>query len=166
MLDQIIARLTRMLQFDHTVYREIAQDDEATVQAALIVLVVAIASAIGSGIAGRSLILFLYALIIQVPLGWLIWSAIVWLVGTKLFTGQATFMAVLRVLGFAMAPSVLALLAVIPCLGWIAALLGAILSLILGFFAIRETMELTTEKALLTIVIGWILRFLLGLFGL
>ncbi len=165
MLDQIIARLTRMVQFDHTVYREIARDDEATVQAIVIVVVAAAASAIGTGIAGGSFWNFLYTLVIQVPLGWLVWSGLVYLVGTKLFTGQGTFMEVLRVLGYTFAPRVLGLLAVIPCVGWIASLVGAVLSLILGFFAIRETMELTTEKALLTIIIGWALQLVIGLIG-
>lgn len=165
MLDQIIARLSRMVQFDHTVYREIAQDDDATVQAAAIVLLAAAASAIGAGIVARSFWSFLYTLLIQVPLGWLIWSGLVYLVGTKLFAGQGTFMGVLRVLGYTTAPSILGLLVVIPCLGWIANLAGAVLSLVLGFFAIRETMELTTEKAVLTIVVGWVLRLVIGLVG-
>jgi hypothetical protein len=165
MLDQIIARLTRMVSFDHTVYREIAQDDDATLQAAAIIVVAAVASAIGSAIIARSFWAFLYTLFIQVPLGWLIWSGLVYLVGTKLFTGQGTFMGVLRVLGYTTAPAVLGLLVVIPCLGWIASLVGAVLSLVLGFFAIRETLELTSEKAVLTIVIGWVLRLVIGMIG-
>ena len=165
MFDQIIARLTRMVQFDHTVYREIAQDDDATIQAAAIIVVVAFLSAIGSAIAARSVLSFFLTLIVSVPLGWLIWTGLVYLVGAKLFNGQGTFMGMLRVLGYTMAPSVLGILAVIPCLGWIAALVGAVLSLVLGFFAIRETMELTTEKAVLTIVIGWVLRLVIGLIG-
>lgn len=165
MLDKMVARLTRMAQFDHTVYREIAADEEATVQAAAIVVVVAFLSAIGAAIGTGSIWTFLYTLVIAVPLGWLIWSGLVYLVGAKLFDGQGAFMGMARVLGYTMAPSVLALLAVIPCIGWLAGLAGAILSLVLGFFAIRETMELTTEKAVLTILIGWVLRFALGMIG-
>ncbi len=165
MLEQIIARLMRMVQFDHTVYREIADDENATIQAAAIVVVVAFLSALGSAIAARSFWMFLYTLVIVVPVGWLIWTGLVYLVGAKLFDGQGTFMGLLRVLGFTMTPSLLAILAVIPCLGWIAALVGAVLSLVLGFFAIRETMGLTTEKAVLTVVIGWVLRFVISLIG-
>lgn len=162
MIDQMVARLTRMARFDHSVYREIATDDDATLEAVLIVIVTAFLSAIGAGIAGRSFLSFILTLFFRVPLAWLIWSASVYLIGTQLLGGQGTFMGMLRVLGYTTAPQILGILVVIPCLGWIAGLAAWVLSLVLAFFAIRETLELTTEKTILTILLGWVISLVIG----
>ena len=80
-----------------------------------------------------------------------------WVVGTSDLAGNGTFMHILRVLGYVTAPLVLG---IIPIIG---ALVGWVLSLVLAFFAIRETMDLTTEKTILTIVIGWLINLIIGL---
>ena len=62
-------------------------------------------------------------------IGFLVWSLIVWLVGTKLMPEPATkadYPETFRVLGFAAAPglaSVLTIVGIVPILGWLAALL-------------------------------------------
>ena len=53
----------------------------------------------------------------------------------------------------------LGLFAFIPCVGWIIALAGWLLSLIAGFIAVREAMEFDTGKAILTVLIGWVISF-------
>jgi hypothetical protein len=50
-------------------------------------------------------------------------------------------------------------LVIIPCLGWIAALVGWVLSLIAGVIAIREAMEFDTVKAVITVLIAWVISF-------
>ncbi|MFO7695998.1 MAG: YIP1 family protein [Anaerolineae bacterium] len=156
MFEKIIARLTRMIKMDHTVYDEIAADEDATIEAAIIVAITALLSALGtlfiSNFGG-----FLGTLIRQILVGWVLWSAIVWFVGSRLFAGNGTFWNVLRVLGYVTAPLVLG---IIPIVG---GLVGGILSLVLAFFAIRETMDLTTEKTVLTIIIGWAINLVIGL---
>ncbi|NLT73649.1 MAG: hypothetical protein GXX94_05560 [Chloroflexi bacterium] len=156
MFEKIIARLTRMLKMDHTVYDEIAVDENATLEAAIIVAITALLSAIGT-LFGGNFGTFIWTFIRQIAVGWVLWSAIVWLVGSKLFAGEGTFMNILRVLGYVTAPLILG---IVPVIG---TLVGGILSLVLGFFAIRETMDLTTEKTILTIVIGWVINLVVGL---
>jgi hypothetical protein len=63
----------------------------------------------------------------------------------------------MRVLGYANAPRLLGIFGIIPCLGWIASLIGSILALIAGFIAIREAMEFDTGKAVITVLIGWVI---------
>lgn len=155
MFEKIVARLTRMIKMDHTVYDEIAADVDSTIEAAVIVAITALLSALGvlfvSNFGG-----FLGTLIRQIVVGWILWSAIVWFVGSKLFAGNGDFWNVLRVLGYVTAPLVLG---IIPLVG---GLVGGILSLVLAFFAIRETMDLTTEKTVLTIIIGWAINLVIG----
>lgn len=164
MFEQIIQRVLRLVKFDFTVFTEIEHDENATTEAAVIVGVAALLGALGTFIgyliAGGGFLTALWRFIIQiiasVAVGWLLWSFITQLVGTKLFGGDATFWGMARTLGYANAPGVLGILALIPCLGWIVALAAGILSLVLGFFAVRETLGLTTEKAILTVLIGWV----------
>jgi len=153
MFEQIVARLTRMVKFDFTVFPEIEQDEKATTEAAIIVLVTSLIGALGSIGAGFGRFLLMF--IVSVAVGWLLWSYLTMLIGTRLFGGNATFWGMARALGYASAPGILRLLGFIPLIGWIFSLAAWALSLILGFFAVRETLELTTEKAILTVLIGW-----------
>lgn len=156
MFEKIIARLTRMIKMDHTVYDEIAVDEDATTEAAIIVAITALLGALGT-LFVSNFGSFILTFVQQIAIGWVLWSAIVWVVGTRIFTGNGTFVHILRVLGYVTAPLVLG---IIPVIG---ALVGGILSLVLAFFAIRETMDLTTEKTILTILIGWVINLVIGL---
>jgi hypothetical protein len=100
-------------------------------------------------------------------IGWLLWSVVSYFVGTSFFGGQADLGEMLRVVGFAYTPQ---LFAIIPCIGGI---IGAIWSLIAGFIAIRQGLDLDNTKAFLTAVIGFIayvivislLNFVMGVFS-
>ena len=56
----------------------------------------------------------------------------------------------LRVIGFAYSPQILN---IIPCVGWI---IGGIWSLIAGFIAVRQGLDLDNTKAFLTIAVGFV----------
>ncbi len=160
----MLQRILRIIQLDTKVFREIAADANATVEAAIVVVVVSVLSAIGSGIASRSSFFgsFLWELIAGVLLGWVLWAVISYFVGTTLFNGKSTIEEMLRVLGYARAPALLGFFSFIPCVGWIAALAGAVLSLIAGVIAIREAMEFDTGKAIITVLIGWVVYLILA----
>ena len=154
-------RIIGVFKLDKQVFQEIEHDESATSQAVIVVALVAALSAIGSLISylisggsflGSVLYPFVWAFI-----AWAIWSAVTFFVGTKLFGGEATFQEMLRVIGFAYAPQ---LLGISPCIGGI---IGAIWSLIASFFAIREGLDLDTGKTLATVVIGWLLVFILNM---
>ena len=96
-----------------------------------------------------------------VIIGWLVWSAVTYFVGTSFFGGKADMGQMLRVLGFAYAPQILS---IIPCIGW---LIGAIWSLVAAFIAVRQGLDLDNTKAFLTIIVGFIVIVLISaVFGL
>ena len=105
----------------------------------------------GRGIPWLPMTLLVFLLVF----GWLLWSLVSWLVGTTIFGGKADWGEMLRVIGFAYSPQILG---IIPCIGGIA---GAIWSLIAGFVAIRQGLDLDNLKAFLTIVIGFIVYIIL-----
>ena len=134
-------------------YEEVEADQTATGQAAGVVGLVAVAQAIGGlGEGGLGVL----AGVLSALLGWLLWASITYLIGTKLFGGTATWGELLRTIGFAQTPGVLQVLGFIPVLGGIIRFGVAIWVLIAGIIAIRQALDVTTGKAILTAVLGWL----------
>jgi hypothetical protein len=149
----ITDRMKGAAMLDVHTYEEVEHDERATGQAAVVVFIVAVCSAIG-GIAsagGRGFIGGLIGAIV----GWLLWSAITWLIGDKLLGGTATWGELLRTIGFAQAPGVLLIVAFIPILGWLVAAAVGIWMLITGVVAIRQALDFSTGRAVGTALLGW-----------
>ena len=168
----MVDRILRAIRLDFTVFREIAEDQAAMTEAAIIVVVVSLLSAIGTFIAsllaevgfGRALLDFFSTwLIFGILLGWILWAVLTYFVGTLLFQGKTDIPEMMRVLGYANAPNLLGIFGFIPCAGWLIALAGWILSLIAGVIAIREAMEFDTGKAVITVLISWVIAFAIRL---
>ena len=158
-------RIIGVFKLDAAKFEEIEADKSATSQAAIVVLVIALISGLGSGL-GASFMQtgFLGSFassFLSVIVGWLVWSAVTYFVGTSFFGGKSDMGQMLRVLGFAYAPQILS---IIPCIGW---LVGAIWSLIAAFIAVRQGLDLDNTKAFLTIIVGFIVIILITVvFGL
>ncbi len=167
-------RILRVFKLDRRVFAEIENDESATTQAVLVVTLVAITAVIGAVIllpfqlflpflrpdarGAGAILVSIVLTILTTYLNWSIWAAATYLVGTQLFKGRASFTGMLRVLGFAYAPR---MLGIIPCIG---AIIGAIWSLIAGYFAIREGHGLDDLATLVTIAVGWILTLVIQAF--
>ena len=140
-------------------YEEVEHDQEATLQAAAVVAMVAVASAVGGlGMGAPGALRGAAASIV----GWLVWAAITWLVGTKLFGGTATWGELLRTLGFASTPGLLKVFGIIPNLGWPIVALAALWGLATGFVAVRQALDFGNGKTLATVLIGWVCYALLN----
>jgi hypothetical protein len=175
----MIDRIMRAIRLDWTVFREIAEDQNAMTEAAIIVLVVTFLSGVGTfigsliadvGFGGALLAFFGTWLISGVLIGWIGWAILTFFVGTTFFQGRSDIPEMMRVLGYANAPNLLGIFGFIPCVGWLISLAGAILALIAGVIAVREAMEFDTTKAIITVVIAWVIAFVIslilgGLFG-
>jgi hypothetical protein len=162
----------RVIRLDPTVFREVAEDHSSMTQAAIIVIVVSLMSAIGGfikvlmahqGFGSAVLGFFMQLVVFSILIGWIGWSVVTYFVGTTLFKGRSDIPEMMRVLGFANAPNLLGIFSFIPCVGWLISLAGAILSLIAGFIAVREAMEFDTGKAIITVLIGWVISLILNL---
>ena len=163
----IIDRMKGAALLDIATYEEVEADSTATPQAAGVVAIVAVASAIGAlGQAGPGGII---GGLVAAFLGWLVWAGVTYLIGDKLLGGTATWGELLRTLGFAQSPGVLYVLGIIPLLGGLIRFAVLIWVLIAGIIAIRQALDFSTGKAVLTAVLGWlalaILTLLLGGMG-
>lgn len=150
----MINRIIGVFKLNINTFEEIEHDEAALSQAAIVVALVALLSGIGSGLGASmsqgSFFGSFIGTLIWAFVGWLLWSAVSYFVGTKLFGGQATLNEMLRVIGYAQAPQ---LLGIIPCLG---GLVGMIWALIAGFIAIRQGLDLDNTKAFLTVLVGFV----------
>lgn len=149
-------RVIGAVKLDVDTYEEVEADESATMQAAAVVVLAAIAQAVGASGAGINPI----GAAVGALLGWALWSGVTYLIGAKLFKGVATWGELLRTLGFAQAPGFLYALAFIPGIGWLVRGVAAIWILIAGIIAIRQALDITTGKAIAVAVIGWLLLVL------
>ena len=150
----MLQRIMGVFKLDVNTFEEIEADQSATSQAAIIVVIVALISGLGSGVAatlgesGGSFIASFGSSIVTTLVGWVAWSAITYFVGTSVFGGKSDMGEMLRVIGFAYAPQILG---IVPCIGTI---IGAIWTLVAGFVAVRQGLDLDNTKAFLTILVG------------
>jgi hypothetical protein len=153
-VDTIIDRAKRVIQLDPPVFRTIARDPNATQQAAIVVGVVALAGAIGgAGEGGEGIFVGLVGAFI----GWLVFAGLAWFFGTNIFgtpTTATNWESLLRTMGYAQAPGILSVFGFIPLLGWLAAFVGGIWTIVTGIVAIRETLGFSTGRAIITAIIA------------
>lgn len=160
MLDRIMGIVT----LKPATYRAVADDQNATGQAAIIVVVMAVVAAVigavvlsafstalPTGTAGGSTLGFIVRTIVNAIITWLVGSWVFAFVSTTFFGGKTNTGEMLRVFGFT---QVFQILAIIPCLG---AILALILSVIGAIIGIREASEFDTTKAILTGVVGFVI---------
>ncbi len=156
----MVDRVIGVLKLDSNTFEEIEADTTATSQAAIIVLIVAIISGVGAGVLGDNFIGAMLSTVISTFVGWVVWSAVTWFVGTNLFEGKADLNEMLRVIGFAYSPQILSF---IPCVG----ILTFFWTLAAGFVAVRQGLDLDNTKAFLTVAIGFVvvlaISFAIGL---
>lgn len=178
----MVNRIIGVLKLDVATFEEIEADEGATIQAAIIVGIVAIFSGIGAYMAANdtnSAIEFfsdfsdtefplgdflaaaqispigaLLQTVVSVFIAWILIAALTYFVGTSLFNGEATMGEMLRVIGFAQAPRLLLLLSFIYCLGAILALISWVWMIAASFIGIRQGLDLDNGKTLATILIS------------
>ena len=173
-------RIIGFLKLDVNTIEAVEADESATSQAAIVVGVVAILAAIGAFLgaqAGNAILDNLgqfseMDIPFEVPsispigaalnaligafVAWAVWSALTYFIGTRMFGGQATMSEMLRVIGFAQAPRLLNVFSFVPCLGAILVFVAWIWSIVVGFVAIRQGLDLDNTKTALTILISFV----------
>jgi hypothetical protein len=152
----IVDRMRGAAMLDIATYEEVEADSKATGQAALVVAIAAVCSAIGA--IGHQEFDPLGTLI-STLFGWLVWSGVTYVIGDKMFGGTATWGELLRTLGFAKSPYVLLVFGIIPVFGYLVWVTVAIWTLVAGIIAIRQALDFSTQKALLTALVAWVIEY-------
>ncbi|MCB0076634.1 MAG: YIP1 family protein [Anaerolineales bacterium] len=156
----MIERVTRAVKADASLYEEVERNPALTTEAYTIVGIVALVAAVlglTGGISGA------IASAIGVVVSYLLWTFVTYFVGTNLFDGKANWQEMQRTIAYALVPSVLGGFAGIPLIGWLIAIVGSLWTLYLVYVAIRQGLDLDSNKAILTGVISWIAIFVVNL---
>lgn len=151
-------RLRGALMLDAGTYRDVEQDTAANGQAALTIVLAALAAGIGV-ILSRDVVQNVLGVIISSVLQWVVFSFVAYFVGTSLFSNGQTSVTpgqVLRTIGFAHAPKLLLVLGIIPLVGWIVGLVVFFWFLAAAITALREAFEFDTGRAIGTGVVALI----------
>jgi hypothetical protein len=158
-------RVVGAMTLDPNTFEDIERDTSAITQTVGVIVLAAVAAGIGniywgglSGIVSGALVSLI---------GFLVWSLIVWLVGTKMLPEPATkadFAETFRVIGFSAAPGLTAVITIIPILGWLLLFAIMLWQLAAMVVAVRQVLDYsTTGKAVLVVVIGWCINLIVTL---
>lgn len=163
----LLGRAIRAARLDVTLYQEVEKDTSLNREALMVVILATALSGLGALIGGifsgfGAALLAVVWTVIWGIVGYYIWAYLTWFIGTRLFAGTAEPGELLRTLGYATAPRALGVLSFIPCAGAIIALVAGIWSLVAGIIAVREGLNFDTGKAIITVVIGWFVVFIIG----
>ena len=142
-------RIRGALMLDPRTYREVEQDTNATGQAALTVILAALASGIGA-VVGEGWLPNTIGIAISSIVQWVVFSFVAYFVGASLFSNAQTSVTpgqVLRTIGFAQAPKFFAILGIIPLLGWIVGIVVFVWFIAAAIVALREAFEFDTGRA-------------------
>lgn len=171
----LVSRMIRAIKLESALYEEVEADKSANVQAAIVVIIASVATAIGAGLMSLSaggLVAAAWSLVTAL-VGWLLWALVVYLIGSRITKGkhtQSDWGEVARTIGFANSAGVFRILAFIPIIGWLISFIASIWVLIAGIVGIRAALDFSTGRAILTVIIGWIVYMvvmaLLGILGL
>jgi hypothetical protein len=155
-------RVVGALKLDANTFEDIERDPTAMGQAVSIIALAALASNLGQiwrlGF-GVMLIGVCSSLV-----GYVIWSVVVWLAGTKLMPDPATkadFPETFRTIAFAAAPGLIGVVTIIPFLGWLLMLILTPVILIWSMaamvVAVRSVLDYSeTFKAVIVVLIGFV----------
>ncbi len=160
----LVDRMIGAARLDARTFEGIEHDTGATGQAAIVVILAAIAGGIGSlgEEGGRGF----FGGIISSLIGWAVFAGFAYFVGTRLLAGRATVSSwneVLRTLGFAYTPMILTVFGFIPILGAIITLIAFIWFLAAGVIALRQALDMDTGRAVLVGVVAWLLQIVVAI---
>lgn len=155
-------RALRAARLDARLFEEVEDDPRATVQAAGVVVLAAVAAGVGSGARGfGEIVVGTVAALVS----WFVWAYLAYWIGTRLLPEPATHAShgqLLRTVGFASTPGVLRVLGVIGAVRGLVFLVAGIWMLAATVIAVRQALDYrSTWRAVGVSTIGWVVQAVL-----
>jgi hypothetical protein len=168
----LMNRIMGAFTFRSDVYKEVEDDASFTSTAWMLVVAVAFLNQLGSVNAAGFFRIIIAAIIgtVFTVAGFAIGAMIIAWVGREVFKAEVTFDELVRTLGLAYVWQVVGVLGIFaafsPALSCITApirVAAALLALAAWFIAAKEALDLEWTQTIVTVVIGFIVYFILGL---
>ena len=153
------ARIRGVLLLDVKTFEEIEADTTANLQAFIVVVSASIAAGLGASV--RLGVIGLLRETFGALIGWVMWAAVTWVIGSKLLPEPQTrtdMGELLRVIGYAYAPNLFGFFAFIPALGIIVSTVVSFWLLAATILAVRQALDyVSTWRAAAVVLIGWLI---------
>ena len=169
MIPLFINRIFRSFKIDPEVFAEVQKDKNATIPAAVVVVLSSTAAGIGATSLGVGNFILAPAFSL---ISWFVWAYIVYFVGVKLFPDpktKTTQFALLRAIGFSSAPGIIRIFGFNEDLTTVTFIGSAFWMLACMIVAVKETLNYKSLwKALGVVIISWFVQafFLLAILSL
>ena len=141
-------------------FEAVEHDRSATIQALVIVIVVAAFAGIGSFLSSSDVTLLDGVILgaVRGVIGWAVWALVTWIVGTtilKTAETEADWGQLARVTGFAQTPGLLSILVFIPVAGWIIGIAAFVWQFVAMMVGVRQALDYkSTWRAFFVILIS------------
>lgn len=153
-------RVVGVMRLQAATFEEVEHDASATSQAAIVVLAATIARGLSWYYLGVSVFL---GSVVSALAGWILGAIVLWIIGTRVLPGKNTSAdlgQLLRTVGFAQAPGIFAILAIIPILGWLIGFLVGIWVLAATVIGVRQALDYDdTLRAVVVCLVAWVVMF-------
>ena len=159
MITLLLKRIFRSVKIDPDVFNEVQKDKNATLSAAIVVILSSLAAGIGASSLGINN--FILAPIFSL-ISWFVWAYIVYFVGVKLFPEtktKTTQFALLRAIGYSSAPGIIRVFGFNEELMTVTFIGSAFWMLACMVVAVKETLNYKSLwKALGVVIISWFVQ--------
>ena len=154
----VTERVTGVLALRPSVFEEIEADKHANLQALAIVVTASLAAGLGGGFSGGPVGMVRET--IGAVVGWVMWAGVTYVLGARLMPEPNTrtdMGELLRVIGYSYAPSVFALFAGLPLVGYGIRMVVDFWLLATTVLAVRQALDYkSTLRAFAVVLIGWL----------
>jgi hypothetical protein len=167
LMDRIMGAFT----FRKGIYREVEEDASFTGTAWLLVVVVAFLNQLGAKAGAGSITGWLLGAILGTVftvIGFAVGVLVINFVGRTFFNAEVTFEELVRTLGLAYIWNIIGFIGILAvfssalaCVLAPAILVASILGIVAWFIAVKEALDLDWVGTIVTVVIGWIVMFLI-----
>ena len=158
----MIGRMIGAAKLNVDTYEEVEADKSATGQALFVVLLVTVASVVGTLLLGDDVdvVRALIVGIIRGVVSWALWALVTMLIGTTILKTektQADWGELARTTGFAQTPGILNVLVFVPAVGGLIVLVAFIWSIVAMLIGVRQALDYTsTWRAFFVVLLALI----------
>ena len=179
MIAKMLERMLGAALLKPDTFEDVEHDRGATIQAALVVILVSISGAVAGALSGDTTLISGIVLgVIAGVVWWALWAAGCWIVGTTILNTpntSADWGELARGIGFAQTPGLLSVLTLIPYAGWVIGAVIFVWRFVAMLMAVRASLDYTSMwRAFFVVLIAFIpvlivtaiVLWILSLFGL
>ena len=158
----MIGRMIGAAKLNVGTYEEVEADRSATGQALFVVLLVTVASVVGTLLLGDDVdvVRALVVGIIRGVVSWALWALVTMLIGTTILKTEKTeadWGELARTTGFAQTPGILNVLVFVPAVGGLIVLVAFIWSIVAMLIGVRQALDYTsTWRAFFVVLLALI----------